>query len=180
MKSLSLKAFLPLALFAILIVGFFVGTRLNPQQLSSELIGKPVPAFELPSLYEDQPVVTEEALKGKVTLINVFGSWCVTCIVEHPYLMELKASEDIQMLGVDWRDTREDGQTWLNKRGNPYDVIAFDEHSALVIELGVSKAPETFLVGPDGIILAKHSGAVDEQVWRKTFLPEIGKLELSK
>lgn len=180
MKTRSMKAFLPLGIFAILIIGFFVGTRLNPQQLSSELIGEPVPAFELPSLYEDQPAVTQDVLKGKITLLNVFGSWCITCVVEHPYLMELKRTEDIQMLGIDWRDTREAGQDWLAKRGNPYDVIAFDEHSTLIIDLGVSKAPETFLVGPDGTILAKHSGAVDETVWRKTFLPAIGKLEMAK
>lgn len=177
MRRLSWKAFLPLSIFAVLVAGFFVGTRLNPQDLGSELIGKPVPAFQLPSLYEDQPDVTASVLQGQVTLINVFGSWCVTCIVEHPFLMKLSETEDIQMMGIDWRDTREDGQTWLEKRGNPYDVIAFDEFSTLVIELGVSKAPETFLVGPDGVILAKHSGAVDETVWRKTFLPEIGRLE---
>ena len=117
MKTRSMKAFLPLGIFAILIIGFYVGTRLNPQQLSSELIGEPVPAFELPSLYEDQPAVTQDVLKGKITLLNVFGSWCITCVVEHPYLMELKRTEDIQMLGIDWRDTREAGQDWLAKRG---------------------------------------------------------------
>lgn len=180
MRTVSWKALLPLIIFMVLIFGFFIGTRLNPQQLSSELIGKPVPAFSVPSLYEDQPDVTSDMLKGRITLINVFGSWCVTCVVEHPFLMELSETEDIQMLGIDWRDTREAGQNWLEKRGNPYDLIAFDEHSRLVIELGVSKAPETFLVGPDGIILAKHSGAIDQKVWRKTFLPEIGRLEMAR
>lgn len=178
--KVSLKALIPLLLFVILLVGFFVGTRLNPHKLDSMLIDKPVPAFQLESLYPDRPAVSTEDFKGKITLLNVFGSWCVACKLEHPYLVELKAEENINLVGLDWRDKRDVALRWLETNGDPYDEIAFDEHSEVAIDLGVTGAPETYLIDPDGIVRVKYIGPMTEEVWRQKFLPAIGKMERSE
>ena len=98
MKSISWKALLPLIVFGGLVAIFAIGLTLKPHDLPSQFIDKPLPAFELESVYEDQPPLRSEELKGEITLLNVFGSWCVACLVEHPFLMELKATEDIQTI----------------------------------------------------------------------------------
>lgn len=175
--KISLKALIPLLIFVGLLIMFAVGTRLNPHKLDSMLIDKPVPAFELESLYPEKPPINTKDFKGKITLLNVFGSWCVACKIEHPYLVELKAQEDIYLVGLDWRDERETALRWLERNGDPYDVIAFDEHSEVAIDLGVTGAPETYLIGPDGIVRLKYVGPLDENIWRKQFLPVIGKME---
>ena len=173
---MSMKAFVPLAIFGALVVMFGVGLTLRPNDLPSEFIDEPVPEFELESLFEGEPPVTAHSLEGQVYLINVFGSWCRTCIVEHPFLMELKEAGAIHMVGLDWRDERDAALRWLTTRGNPYDIIGFDEFSEVAIGLGVTGAPETFLVGPDGRIRFKHVGALNEHIWERDFLPKIQEL----
>ncbi len=180
MNRKTLFALIPFGLFVILVIGFFVGTRLNPRDLGSPLIGKPVPAFELESLYEDAPAVNSADFRGQVTLLNVFGSWCVACLVEHPYLVELGQTEDVRIVGLDWRDKRSEALKWLERHGDPYDVIGFDEHSEVAIDLGVTGAPETYLIGPDGIVRLKYVGPLNDDVWRREFLPEIGRMEVAR
>lgn len=179
MSQKQLTAFLPLIIFGGLIVAFFIGTRLNPSTLESALIDKPLSEFELASVYEDQPNVTKDVFDGKISLINVFGSWCVACTVEHPYLVKLSRTEDIQIIGLNWRDDRSKALAWLQKYRDPYDAIAFDTDSELAIELGVTGAPETYLVDQNGIIRLKHVGMIDDTVWREVFRPAIAALKSS-
>ena len=170
---MSLKAILPLGIFAALVIMLAVGLTLKPKELPSEFIDKPLPTFELENLFPDQPPVSSEDLKGDFFLLNVFGSWCVACQVEHPYLMELQEEGQIRLVGLDWRDKREDAIAWLDRLGNPYDEIGFDEHSEVAIGLGITGAPETFLVDPEGRIRYKLVGPMTPEIWETDFLPRI-------
>lgn len=176
--KMSVRALIPLVLFAGVLIAFFVGTRLNPNELDSPLIGKTLPAFELESVYDDQPPVNSEQFRGKVTLINAFGSWCPTCLVEHPFLMELGQRDDILLVGLDWNErSKTDALNWLARHGDPYDLIAFDVQNLVTIDLGIYKSPETLLVDPQGVVLLKHDGALNEDIWQKKFVPLIKQME---
>ena len=142
------------------------------------MIDRPFPEFTLPSLYEDKPPITEQIFQGEVSVLNVFGSWCVSCTVEHPKLIEIGRKKSpaigtVQLIGMDWRDTVSAGQGWLEKHGNPYRAVIFDGDSLLAIDLGVTGAPESFLIGPKGRIAYKHSGVITDKIWAKDFLPRI-------
>ena len=141
------------------------------------MIGKPVPDFELPAISEDIPTLTSEMLKGDVALLNIFGSWCVACVQEHPILMELERRNLVKIIGVDWRDTREAGQRWLKKYGDPYSAVIFDEGSLLAIDLGVTGAPETYVIGKDGRIRHKHVGIITQDVWTMEIAPIVKALK---
>lgn len=166
-----LKGLIPLALFAGLAVFLAIGLTRDPSILPSELIDRPLPEFEIETLAGD-PVSTNE-LKGEVALVNVFGSWCVACLAEHPLFMELDAQPDFVMIGVNWRDTREKANQWLARHGDPYDLILFDPDSRLAIDLGVTGAPETFVIDSAANIRFKHTGIVTEEVWENRLQPLI-------
>jgi len=173
-----LKPFLPLILFAGLILGLAFGLmRGDPRVLESALIDQPFPAFELSVLDDAETKVSEADLSGQISLVNVFGSWCVACVHEHPNLVAIGKLDRVRLVGMNWRDTRLKGRAWLNRHGDPYDVIVFDEHSELAVALGVTGAPETYLVDQNGRIRFKHVGIITYDVWKKTLLPMINKLE---
>ncbi|GGX61774.1 thiol:disulfide interchange protein [Litorimonas cladophorae] len=173
---MNLRGLIPLAGFFVL-VGFlaFSLTR-DPSILPSELIDKPFPEFELANLAETD-TLDASLLEGKVSLVNVFGSWCVACTVEHPQLMALKDETDLQLVGVDWRDTRENANRWLVRHGNPYDVVVFDPHSKLIVPLGITGAPETFVVDRSGQIRYKHIGVITPEIWDDTLRPLVESLQ---
>ena len=172
-----MRGLIPLVLFALLIAAFAVGLSRDPAALPSEMIDRPAPEFTLPSLFEDKPAISDDVFKGRISLLNVFGSWCAACVTEHGQLIKIGASKRVQLIGVDWRDTRPAGQAWLARYGNPYDKVIFDESSLLAIDLGITGAPETFLIGPAGSIRHKHVGIITEQIWQEDFLPRIKKLK---
>lgn len=162
-------------LFLAILFGF--GLTRDPSVLPSEMIDRPVPEFELTDLYQSDRVLTQDMFLKDVSLINVFGSWCIACEVEHPKLMALAQLDGLNLIGIDWRDTREKGQRWLQKNGNPYDVIIFDGESRLAIDLGVTGAPESFIVDKEGRIRYKHVGIITDEVWSKILRPIIAELE---
>ena len=166
---MSVKAWIPIALFAGLVVLFGIGLRSDPSELPSELIDRPFPEFSLTTLEDEAETVGRDALLGDVSLVNVFGSWCTSCLVEHPLLMEV--GEDVRIVGVNWRDTRPKATQWLERHGDPYDLIVFDGSSRLAIELGVAGAPETFVVDPQGRIRYKHTGPISPEDWSRTLRP---------
>ncbi len=171
----QLKFILPVLAFALLVGLFAIGIQRAPEHevLASVLIGKPAPDFSLPSLTDPGTTVGPENFKGKPYLLNVFGSWCGTCRVEHPFLMKLQQEGAIGILGLNWKDSREDALAWLAQLGNPFSLIATDFEGRAVIDWGVYGAPETFLVNAQGIIVYKHVGALTEEVWQKEFLPRL-------
>lgn len=167
-----MRRFAPLIIFGALIVAFGWGlTRDDPRILESALIDAPMPTFALPDLFDPETIHTQDMFLGQVSLVNVFGSWCVACVQEHPNLMDIAAEGVIPVIGVDWRDTREAGQRWLRRYDNPYTAVIFDEGSMLAIDLGVTGAPESFLIDKDGRIRYKHVGIITADLWRDEIRP---------
>ncbi|MEM7460070.1 MAG: DsbE family thiol:disulfide interchange protein [Pseudomonadota bacterium] len=164
---------LPIGVFVILVVFMAIGLTRDPSVIPTEMIDREMPQFELPDLYAPEEVIRTEDLTGETTLVNVFGSWCVACLQEHPTLMQLSRDGTVRIVGVNWRDTREEALVWLEKHGDPYARIVFDAESDLVIEMGVTGAPETFIVDPSGRIRYKQIGPITPDVWQDTIRPVI-------
>ena len=173
----KLIRFLPLIVFIVLGVVLYRGLSLNPQDLPSALVGKPMPVFNLPALKNPERDLTEQALKGHISLVNVWGTWCPSCRYEHPYLVDLAKSDRFKLYGINWKDDRDLAKEWLVKLGDPYQFSIFDEFGKLAIDLGVYAAPETFVVDKQGIIRMRFAGPIDANVWREKFEPVIQQLE---
>lgn len=165
-----LTLFIPLAIFLSMAGLLYVGLSLDPNDLPSALIDKPVPEFELPSLDDPDRNITAAAMKGKPFLINVWATWCPTCKQEHPFLMRL-AEMGIPIYGVNYRDDRAAALRLLERTGNPYQANVFDPEGQLTMLLGVTGSPETFVVDANGIIRHKIVGMVTERVWASEMAP---------
>ena len=168
---------LPLAVLLVLAGYFAVGLTLDPKKLPSVLLNKQIPDFVLkPIMGHDKGFGTDD-LKGQVSLVNIFGSWCVACLQEHPFLMRIKEESLVPIYGVDWREVDpQAGPKWLARHGNPYTLIGDDPDSEAAINLGVSGAPESFLVDQQGIIRYKHIGPIGADDWDAILWPLIEKL----
>ena len=172
----SFLAFLPLVIFAGLVVVFLIGLRGDPQKLPSALIGKPAPQVALPPVEGvDRPGLTTAALQGQVTLVNVFASWCIPCHEEHPFLMELAKDSRFRLAGINQKDQPDNARLFLGRNGNPYALVGADMSGRASIEWGVYGVPETFVVGRDGVILFKHVGPITAESLRDRLRPEIEK-----
>lgn len=173
--------FLPLALFMLL--GFFLyrGLYLNPQAMPSALEGRPVPEFKLITVQDPNRVVTKADLKGEVFLLNVWGTWCGGCKVEHPYLLDI-AKSGLPIYGINFKDELPAAQQWLKDYQDPYKFTVYDVNGKLALDLGVYGAPETFVVDHLGIIRLRYAGILDAAAWNTTFKPLIEsiKIEASK
>jgi cytochrome c biogenesis protein CcmG/thiol:disulfide interchange protein DsbE len=154
-------AFLPLAALALMAV-LFVGYSLkrNPQVQPDAMVGKPMPALTLPDLTTGRPVALAEAAKGPV-LVNFFASWCAPCEIEHPELMRLQA-RGVPIVGVAYKDAPENSAAFIGRLGDPFRAKLVDRDGRAGLEFGVTGVPETFLIGSDGTILAKHSGPLTQ------------------
>jgi cytochrome c biogenesis protein CcmG, thiol:disulfide interchange protein DsbE len=173
----ALKFAIPLAIFAALLAFFAVGLTRDPREVPSPLIDKPAPPFRLERLADAATPFTPGDMKGKVWLLNVWASWCVSCRVEHPLLVELSRRSLVPIVGLNYKDQREDGLGWLAKFGDPYVLSAFDVDGRVGIDYGVYGVPETFLIDKQGVIRYKQIGPITPQAWEKTLLPMIRKLQ---
>jgi len=156
---------IPLAIFLVMAVFLYRGLYLDPSELPSAMIGKPFPAFSLPAVEGDK-TLTQADLLGKPALVNVWGTWCVACRVEHPVLNKL-AQQGVVIYGINYKDDNAASLKWLKEFHNPYQMVINDEQGTLGLNLGVYGAPETFLIDSKGVIRGKHVGVVDETVWRE-------------
>lgn len=161
---------IPVVLFFALAALLYVSLGRDTETLPSALIDKPVPAFELTELLDNQVTYTQDIFKGRWSLLNVWGSWCPTCYVEHPYFMQL-AEQGVDIVGVNYKDNKAKAEKYLMDLGNPYSEIIVDNAGDFALDLGVYGAPETYLVNPEGVILVRHAGELDAQVWEEKFLP---------
>lgn len=164
-----LKLFLPLFLFALLALILFRGLSLDPTEMPSALIDRPLPAFTLPALGGDT-MLTQADVAGEVALLNVWATWCVSCRVEHPYLKQL-ADQGVPIYGLNYKDNDADALRWLAELGNPYRLTIADRDGTLGLDLGVYGAPETYLLDAAGVVRFRYVGVVDESVWRTTLEP---------
>ena len=167
-----MKRFLwPLAIF-LLLVGFLaVGLQLDPREVPSPLVGKPAPAFELPMLHQPDKRFAPGDMRGKVWLLNVWASWCVSCREEHPVLMELAKRDTMPILGLNYKDKGEDAQRWLKQFGDPYQLSVVDADGRIGIDYGVYGVPETYLIDGEGVIRYKQIGPLTQAIVEQKVLP---------
>lgn len=167
----------PLVGFLVLVGFLYVGLGLNPHEVPLPLIGKPAPAFSLPQLQEPSKQFSAQDMKGKVWLLNVWSSWCVSCREEHPVLLELSRQNIVPIYGLDYKDKREDGIGWLTQGGNPYVLSASDIEGRVGIDYGVYGVPETYVIDKQGIIQYKEIGPVTPQNLQNKILPLVAQLQ---
>lgn len=179
---------LPLILFLSLCVFLFKGLFSDPMERESEVIYEAFPAFSLPDLMDETITYDNRIFEGEITLINVWGVWCITCAIELPYLTEL-SNQGVRFVGLYYDQdidpdfgtktinrVRSEVTETLNRYGNPYSFNIFDVYRDTALDLGVTGAPETFLVDQQGIIRVHHLGDVNERVWNNKFLPVLTSL----
>jgi cytochrome c biogenesis protein CcmG/thiol:disulfide interchange protein DsbE len=164
---------IPIAIFAVLFGFLFVGLNRDPGYVPSPLIGKSAPPFSLTTVEDEQKKVSPEDFRGKPFVLNVWGTWCVECRREHDALLEISRQGLVPIVGLNWKDEREQAQQWLRQLGNPYAVTAFDPEGRAGIDWGVYGAPETFLIDANGVIVYKHIAPLTLEVWNREFVPRI-------
>ncbi len=171
-----LRYLIPLVLFLVLVVFLAIGLGRDPREVPSPLINKAAPTFRLPQLKDPAKTFSAEDLRGKVWVLNVWASWCVSCRDEHPLLIDYAKSGVVPIYGLNWKDKREDALSWLDELGDPYVLSASDLDGRIAIDYGVYGAPETYLIDKSGVIRYKQIGPVTEDVWRDKFLPLVQQL----
>lgn len=162
---------IPLAVFVVLVIFLAIGLGHDPREVPSPLINKPAPAFQLPQLHDSSRTFSAQEMRGKVWLLNVWASWCVSCRDEHPVLLELSRTKQLPIYGLNHKDKREDGLAWLSDFGDPYVLSAADADGRVSIDYGVYGVPETYLIDRNGIIRFKQIGPVTPEVLQNKILP---------
>ena len=173
MKAASAWYAVPLVVFAGLAAALAFGLGRDPGHVPSALIGGPAPDTSLPHVEGYGPSFSAADFKGNVTLVNVFASWCASCLEEHPLLMEIASSGDVRVFGLAYKDDPAHSAAWLRRHGNPYAATVSDADGRAGLEWGVRGVPETFVVNADGIVTYKHVGPITIDVWRNEMEPLI-------
>ncbi len=171
-----ITVFMPLLLFLGMVVLFGIGLTLNPREIPSPLIGKPVPVFDLPAVKGRQLGLSTAVLQDEVALVNVFASWCTACREEHPLLMSLMTSGTVPIHGLNYKDKPDDAAKWLDELGDPYTRTGADINGRVGIDWGVYGVPETFVIDRHGRIAYKHIGALTPRVLQEKILPLVAEL----
>ena len=178
-----LKLFLPLIAFAAIAIFFYTMVsridqgEYNPQDLPSALINKPFPSFSLAKLEDLTVSLQQKDLLGSITLVNVWATWCPSCHVEHGYLNYLFSEKDMIIVGVNYKDKAPAAQRWLQTKGNPYRFNIFDPDGILGLDLGVTGAPETYVLDHRGFVRFRYQGPLNEMVWQDKFQALIEQLQ---
>jgi len=165
-----------LVIFAAIGALLAYGLGLDPRRIPSPLIGKPVPHFALPPVKDRTLGLSSSDLKGDVSLVNVFASWCTACLIEHPQLMRLKENDVVPIHGLNYKDAPDDAAAWLAHNGDPYARTGADRDGRVGIDWGVYGVPETFVIDRDGRIAYKFIGPLGEKDVNETLIPLIKKL----
>ncbi len=172
-----LKFLIPLLLFIVMAVFLALGLKLNPRDIPSPLIDKTAPVFSQPQLYNPDQKLSLEDMEGKVWMMNVWASWCVSCRSEHPLLNYMSQQTSAPIIGLNYKDEADAAKQWLEQLGNPYQISITDIEGRTGIDWGVYGVPETFVMDKHNIVRYKHTGPVTEQDVREKFLPLLKQLE---
>ena len=166
---------LPIVIFLGLAGVLYIGIRHSPNKstMVSALLGKPAPQFELPVLGDASRRISTRDLAGKPWVLNVWGTWCAECRVEHDTLMAIARQNAMPMVGLNWKDDDAAATEWLNQLGNPYSVVAVDKEGRTAIDFGVYGAPETFFIDAGGLVQYRHVGGMTAEVWQREFLSRL-------
>jgi cytochrome c biogenesis protein CcmG/thiol:disulfide interchange protein DsbE len=173
---MRLRFILPLMAFLVMVVFLGIGLKLDPHDVPSPLINKPAPAFTLPQLHAPQKTFSPADMKGKVWLLNVWASWCVSCRQEHVYLTEFARDSSINLMGLNYKDEPVAAMQWLERLGNPYKISISDIDGMAGLDWGVYGVPETFIIDKNGIVRHKQTGPVDPTILRTLIMPLIEQL----
>ena len=166
---------LPLLSFAAVALAFVFGLNRNPSLIPSVLIGKPLPGFNLPAVRAGDSGLASQDFRGRPMLLNMFASWCVSCRVEHPLLLDLHRS-GVPIAGIDWEDKASDGAKYLKDNGDPYARVGLDGGGRTGIDLGITGVPETFVVDKHGRVRYKQIGPIETADWENTIKPLMDRL----
>jgi cytochrome c biogenesis protein CcmG/thiol:disulfide interchange protein DsbE len=169
----------PLGIFLVLVAFLYRGLSLDPKLVPSPLVGKPMPSFTLTRLENPNATISDTDIKGKVSLLNIWATWCVSCRAEHEALLTLAKTGKVDIYGLNYKDDRAAAQQWLRQLGNPYVANAFDDTGRVGIDWGVYGAPETFIIDSQGIIRHKHVGPLTVDVINEEILPLVAELQTS-
>jgi len=169
--------FWPLTVFAVIAAFFAVGLTLNPREIPSPLLGKPVPEFSLPPVKGRTLGLATADLRGEVSLVNVFASWCTACRDEHPLWMDVRAQGMVPLHGFNYKDRPDDAASWLAELGDPYTRTGADLNGRVGIDWGVYGVPETFVVDKRGVIRHKVIGAITREKLDGELMPLVRKLQ---
>ena len=177
-----LKLFIPLLGFIVVAVFFYMMVsridegEYNPQSLHSALLNRPFPSFSMPKLQQLDQSVSQADLLGSIALVNVWATWCPSCHVEHAYLNRLASEKGVIIFGVNYKDDAEKAQLWLAQKGDPYRLNIFDPEGRLGLDMGVTGAPETYLIDHRGFVRLRYQGPLDETIWQQKFQPLVAQL----
>lgn len=171
------RTLIPLFAFLILAVFLGIGLTKDPRKLPSPFIGKAAPAFTLPQLHNLNKTFSPKEMLGKVWILNVWASWCVSCRAEHEVLNQLINNNTVNLIGLNYKDEVADARRWLGRYGNPYKVSISDIEGTAGIEWGVYGVPETFVIDKKGIVRLKHTGPVTNKDVTEEIIPLIKLLE---
>jgi cytochrome c biogenesis protein CcmG/thiol:disulfide interchange protein DsbE len=174
--KLKLRFVLPVAVFGVLLVFMALGLKRDPKEVPSPLIGRPAPFFSAPRLDDPRHFIRREDLLGRVWVLNVWASWCEACREEHGTLMDFARGRLAPLYGLDYKDTRPEGQAWLARAGNPYEASLFDPDGRIGIDFGVYGVPETFVIDAKGVVRFKHTGPLTPTVVRDKLEPLLKEL----
>lgn len=192
----GLRFVIPLAVFGVLVGFLAVGLKLNPREVPSPLIGKPAPSFNLTVLATPDKSLGPKDMQGKVWLLNVWSTWCVSCRQEHPVLVDFSKKANVPLIGLNYKEVRGDGDfdiskikpaeekslalqranQWLAQHGNPYTLTVMDLDGRVGIDYGVYGVPETYVIDKAGVIRMKHTGPINPDVLDKKILPLLAEL----
>lgn len=167
----------PLAIFIVLVVFLGIGLGLNPREVPSPLINKPAPAFQLPQLHRPDQTFSQQDMKGRVWLLNVWASWCVSCREEHPLLVQFARSNVVPVYGLNYKDKPDDALAWLKQFGDPYALSIIDRDGRVGIDYGVYGVPETFVIDKQGAIRYKQIGPITPEALQNKILPLVKELQ---
>lgn len=174
---MQVLTFAPLVGFAALSMAFVMGMSQSGEEARVGYLDRPLPVFDQPPMTGRSEGFTSADLDGQVSLVNFFASWCSVCRVEHPVLLDLAATQDVPLYGLNWKDARGAGKLYLTRSGDPYTATADDSAGMLGDALGVTGVPETYVVDTKGRLRYRHIGPITPEIWEDTIQPLIAQLE---